>query len=221
VSDTIRVVVADDHAVVREGIRQVLERIEGLQVVAEAAGGSEALALVEEHAPDLIVLDISMPGLTGLEVTRRLREREDGMGILILSMHDNPEYVLEAIRAGADGYVLKDAGPGELRDAVQAVQEGREYLSERVTHQLSLALRAELEHEQRRTRLDQLTPREREVLLRVARGRTSREIAEEFGISPRTVETHRERIMTKLRIRTVAGLTRFVLEAGAQAADGP
>lgn len=220
-SDTIRVVVADDHAVVREGIRQVLERIEGLQVVAEAAGGSEALALVEEHAPDLIVLDISMPGLTGLEVTRRLREREDGMGILILSMHDNPEYVLEAIRAGADGYVLKDAGPGELRDAVQAVQEGREYLSERVTHQLSLALRAELEHEQRRTRLDQLTPREREVLLRVARGRTSREIAEEFGISPRTVETHRERIMTKLRIRTVAGLTRFVLEAGAQAADGP
>lgn len=220
-SDTIRVVVADDHAVVREGIRQVLERIEGLQVVAEAAGGSEALALVEEHAPDLIVLDISMPGLTGLEVTRRLREREDGMGILILSMHDNPEYVLEAIRAGADGYVLKDAGPGELRDAVQAVQEGREYLSERVTHQLSLALRAELEHEQRRTRLDQLTPREREVLLRVARGRTSREIAEEFGISPRTVETHRERIMTKLRIRTVAGLTRFVLEAGAQAEDGP
>jgi RNA polymerase sigma factor (sigma-70 family) len=94
-------------------------------------------------------------------------------------------------------------------------------LSERVTHQLSLALRAELEHEQRRTRLEQLTPREREVLLRVARGRTSREIAEEFGISPRTVETHRERIMTKLRIRTVAGLTRFVLEAGAQAEDGP
>jgi RNA polymerase sigma factor (sigma-70 family) len=221
VSDAIRVVVADDHAVVREGIRQVLERIEGLQVVAEAADGREAVDLVEEHAPDLIVLDISMPGLTGLEVTRRLREREDGMGILILSMHDNPEYVLEAIRAGADGYVLKDAGPGELRDAVQAVQEGREYLSERVTHQLSLALRAELEHEQRRTRLDQLTPREREVLLRVARGRTSREIAEEFGISPRTVETHRERIMTKLRIRTVAGLTRFVLEAGAQAADGP
>jgi RNA polymerase sigma factor (sigma-70 family) len=217
VSDSIRVVVADDHAVVREGIRHVLERIEGLQVVAEAADGTEVLALVEEHAPDLVVLDVSMPGLTGLEVTRRLREREDGMGILILSMHDNPEYVLEAIRAGADGYVLKDAGPGELRQAVQAVQDGKEYLSERVTHQLSVALRTELEQEQRRTRLEQLTPREREVLLRVARGRTSREIAEEFGISPRTVETHRERIMAKLRIRSVAGLTRFVLETGLSA----
>jgi RNA polymerase sigma factor (sigma-70 family) len=202
---------------VREGIRHVLERIEGLQVVAEAADGTEVLALVEEHAPDLVVLDVSMPGLTGLEVTRRLREREDGMGILILSMHDNPEYVLEAIRAGADGYVLKDAGPGELRQAVQAVQDGKEYLSERVTHQLSVALRTELEQEQRRTRLEQLTPREREVLLRVARGRTSREIAEEFGISPRTVETHRERIMAKLRIRSVAGLTRFVLETGLSA----
>lgn len=216
-NDSIRVVVADDHAVVREGIRQVLERVPGLQVVAEAADGTEVLALVDEHAPDLVVLDVSMPGLTGLEVTKRLREREDGMGILILSMHDNPEYVLEAIRAGADGYVLKDAGPGELREAVQAVQRGEEYLSARVTHQLSVALRTELEQEQRRTRLDQLTPREREVLLQVAAGRTSREIAEAFGISPRTIETHRERITSKLRIRTVAGLTRFVLETGLSA----
>ncbi len=213
-SETIRVLVADDHAVVREGIRHVLERVEGLEVVAEAADGDEVLPLVEQHEPDLVVLDVSMPGLTGLEVTRLLRQREDGIGILILSMHDNPEYVLEAVRAGADGYVLKDAGPGELREAVRAVQEGKEYLSERVTHQLSVALRAELEHEQRRSRLEQLTPREQEVLLRVARGRTSREIAEEFGISPRTVETHRERIMGKLRIRSVAGLTRFVLETG-------
>jgi RNA polymerase sigma factor (sigma-70 family) len=219
VTESIRVVVADDHAVVREGIRQVLERVPGLQVVAEAADGTEVLAHVEEHEPDLVVLDISMPGLTGLEVTKRLREREDGMGILILSMHDNPEYVLEAIRAGADGYVLKDAGPGELREAVQAVQRGEEYLSVRVTHQLSVALRAELEQEQRRTRLDQLTPREREVLLQVAAGRTSREIAEAFGISPRTVETHRERIASKLRIRTVAGLTRFVLETGLSAEE--
>jgi RNA polymerase sigma factor (sigma-70 family) len=208
----IRVLVADDHAVVREGIRHVLERVPGIEVVAEAADGEHVLELVDRHAPDLVVLDVSMPGLTGLEVTRRLRERGDGMGILILSMHDNPEYVLEAVRSGADGYLLKDTGPAELRAAVKAVQEGREYLSERVTHQLSVALRAELEHEQKRSRLDQLTPREREVLVRVARGRTSREIAEEFGISPRTVETHRERVMSKLRIRSIAGLTRFVLE---------
>lgn len=210
----IRVVVADDHAVVREGIRRVLEGIPSLQVVGEAGDGDEALALVTRHRPDLVLLDVTMPGLTGIEVTRRLRQQEIDLGILILSMHDNPEYVLEAVRAGADGYLLKDAGPAELREAVHAVHEGREYLSDRVTHQLSLALRSELEQEQKRSRLEQLTPREREVLERVARGRTSREIAEEFGISPRTVETHRERVMTKLRIRSIAGLTRFVLESG-------
>lgn len=211
---SIRVVVADDHAIVREGIRHVLERVPGLSVVAEASDGKEALAAVEEHAPDLLVLDISMPEMTGLEVARLLREQEQDLGILILSMHDNPEYVLEAVRAGADGYVLKDAGPGEIRGAVQAIQEGREYLSERVTLQLSRALRSELEREQRKSRSDLLTPREKQVLLEVAAGRTSREIGERLGISPRTVETHRERVMTKLRVRTIAGLTRFVLEAG-------
>lgn len=211
---TLRIVVADDHAVVREGIRHVLERAEGLEVVAEAADGAEALAAVAEHAPDILVLDISMPELTGLEVTQRLRAEGREVGIVILSMFDDPEYVLQAVRSGADGYLLKDAGPAELRDAVLAVHDGREYLSERVTHQLSVALRSELEQEQRRSRLEQLTPREREVLVRVTRGRTAREIAEEFGISHRTVETHRERVMSKLRIRTIAGLTRFVLEAG-------
>ncbi|MEQ9568875.1 MAG: response regulator transcription factor [Longimicrobiales bacterium] len=219
-STAVRVVVADDHAVVREGIRHVLERAHGIEVVAEAADGEEALASVAEHDPDVIVLDVSMPGLTGLEVTRRLRDDDRDLGILILSMFDDPEYVLQAVRSGADGYVLKDAGPAELREAVQAVHDGREYLSERVTHQLSVALRAELEQEQRRSRLDQLTPREREVLLEVARGRTAREIADDFGISHRTVETHRERVMSKLRIRTIAGLTRFVLETGLNADGG-
>lgn len=213
----VRIVVADDHAVVREGIRHVLERAEGLEVVAEAGDGAEALAAVAEHAPDIVVLDISMPELTGLEVTQRLRAEGREVGIVILSMFDDPEYVLQAVRSGADGYLLKDAGPAELREAVLTVHDGREYLSERVTHQLSVALRSELEQEQRRSRLEQLTPREREVLVRVTRGSTAREIAEEFGISHRTVETHRERVMSKLRIRTIAGLTRFVLEAGIEA----
>lgn len=213
-SAAVRIVVADDHAVVREGIRQVLERADGLRVVAEAADGVEALAAVEAHAPDVVVLDISMPGLTGLEVTQRLRAEGCPVGIVILSMFDDPEYVLQAVRSGADGYLLKDGGPAELRDAVLAVHEGREHLSERVTHQLSVALRNELAQEQRRSRREELTPREREVLLRVARGRTAREIAEEFGISHRTVETHRERVMAKLGIHTIAGLTRYVVEAG-------
>jgi RNA polymerase sigma factor (sigma-70 family) len=215
VSETrIRVIIADDHAVVRQGIRTVLEEIPGLDLLAEAGDGEEVLALLDDHEPDLLVLDISMPLKTGLEVAKELRARGSEIPILILSMHDDPEYVLEAVRAGADGYILKDVGPAELREAVEAVVDGREYFAERVTHQLSVALREELERERQRSKLDQLTGREREVLVRVAKGRTNREIAEEFGISPRTVETHRERVMAKLRIRTVAGLTRFVVENG-------
>ena len=217
----IRIIIADDHAIVRQGIGHVLEAIGGLEVIAEAGDGQELLDLLESHDPDMLLLDISMPNKTGLEVARELRERGSEIPILILSMHDNPEYVLEAVRAGADGYLLKDTAPAELRRAIEVVHGGKEYFAERVTHQLSVALREELEREQQRTRLDQLTGREREVLVRVADGRTNREIAEEFGISPRTVETHRERVMAKLRIRTVAGLTRFVLEHGVGApSDG-
>ena len=210
----IRVIIADDHAVVRSGIRTVLEEVPGLEVLAEAGDGDQIAGLLVDHSPDLLVLDISMPNKTGLDVAKELRAGGSEIPILILSMHDNPEYVLEAVRAGADGYLLKDVGPAELREAVESVVEGREYFAERVTHQLSVALREELERERQRSKLDQLTGREREVLVRVAKGRTNREIAEEFGISPRTVETHRERVMAKLRIRTVAGLTRFVVENG-------
>jgi RNA polymerase sigma factor (sigma-70 family) len=210
----IRVIVADDHGVVREGIRTVLEASDDFDVIAEAATGEEALRLIAEHDPDVAILDITMPELSGIEVITRLRERAARTSVLILSMHDHPEYVLGAVRAGADGYLMKSAGPAEVRDAVRAVADGRESFSSRVTQQLSSALRDEAARETSRDRIEQLTPREKEVLVRVAEGRTSREIAEEFGISHRTVETHRESIMRKLGIRTVAGLTRFALEAG-------
>lgn len=209
-----RVVIADDHMVVRQGIRGVLEEIDGLEIVAEAGDGDEALALVAEHHPDVVVVDVNMPGKTGLEVTKALREDEIPVRILILSMHDDPEYILQAVRAGADGYVLKDVAPAELRDAVVAVHEGREYFTARVTQQLGVGLRREIEEEQLRTRVNSLTNREMEVLLLVAEGLTNREAGDRLDISPRTVETHRERVMGKLRIRTVAGLTRFVVEHG-------
>lgn len=212
--DRIRVLIADDHAVVRQGIRTVLEEIPDLDIVAEAGNGDEALELVRQHEPDLLLLDVTMPGKTGLEVAKELREDGRELGILMLSMHDDPEYVLQAVRAGADGYVLKDVAPAELRAAIQSVHDGRAYFASRVTHQLSVGLRAELEREQRLSRLESLTPREVEVLVHVADGLTNREIAERLEISPRTVETHRERVMAKLRIRTVAGLTRFVVEHG-------
>lgn len=214
-----RVLIADDHAVVRQGIRAVLESVDDLEVVGEAATGEEALDLVGRVDPDVVVLDVNMPGTDGLEVTRSLREEGRDCRILILSMHDNPEYVLQALRLGADGYVLKDAGPVELREAVQTVWQGREYMSDRVTHQLSVALRQELDREKRKGRLDALTPREHEVMLLVAAGKTSREIAEDFGISHRTVETHRERLMAKLRMGSIADLTRFVVEMGLEEPD--
>jgi two-component system nitrate/nitrite response regulator NarL len=210
----LRVVIADDHMVVRQGIRGVLEEVEGLEVVGEAGDGDEAIALVLEHHPDVVVLDVNMPGKTGLEVARLLRDEAPAVRILILSMHDDPEYVLQAVRAGADGYVLKDVAPAELREAVTAVRDGREYFTAQVTQQLSVGLRQEIEEEQIRTRVESLTKRETEVLLLVAEGMTNREIGDRLDISPRTVETHRERVMGKLRIRTVAGLTRFVVEHG-------
>jgi DNA-binding NarL/FixJ family response regulator len=211
---TIRVVVADDHGIVREGIRSVLEPAAGFDVVAEAANGADALAAVHAHDPDVIVLDISMPGQSGLEVASALQAAGARTRVLILSMHEHAEYVLEAIRAGAHGYLLKSAGPAEVRDAVRAVAAGRQYLPAAFAQQMGAALRGEALHRRSEDRLEQLTPREREVLVRVAGGETSRTIAAALGISPRTVEAHRESITRKLDIRTVAGLTRFALETG-------
>ncbi|MBK91761.1 MAG: DNA-binding response regulator [Gemmatimonadetes bacterium] len=209
---SLRVVIADDHSVVRQGIRGVLEEINELDVIGEVGDGVGALSMVSDLSPDVVVLDVNMPAMSGLEVTMALREAGSPVRVLILSMHDDPEYVLQAVRAGADGYVLKDVSPAELRDAVIAVHEGRDHFTARVTQQLSVGLRREIEEEQLRTRLGSLTQREREVLLLVAQGLTNREAGGKLEISPRTVETHRERVMDKLRIRTVAGLTRFVVE---------
>jgi DNA-binding NarL/FixJ family response regulator len=211
---TIRVLVADDHAVVREGIRHVLEREPGFEVVAEAANGSEVLPLAERHRPDVAVLDISMPGESGIQVAAQLRQRLPEIRILILSMYDNAEYVLESVRAGAHGYILKDTAATELRRAIRAVQNGEAFLSPPVASRLTAAVRGELEREARTGDLGSLTAREREVLRGIVRGQTNKEIAAALGISHRTVETHRESLMRKLRIRTVAGLTRFALEAG-------
>lgn len=208
----IRVLVADDHTIVRTGIRHVLEGEPGFDVVGEASNGSDALALAGELRPDVVVLDISMPGASGLQVAARLRTGSSPPRVLILSMHDNPEYVLESVRAGAHGYLLKDTAATELRTAIRAVCRGDSYFSPPVARRLSAAVRGELDAEP--AGLDQLTGREREVLEGIARGRTNKEIAAELGISFRTVETHRESLMKKLQIRTIAELTRFALGAG-------
>ena len=239
----IRVLVADDHAIVRTGIRHVLEGEPGFEVVGEAATGAEALALAERLRPDVAVLDLSMPGGSGLWVAAELRRLAPETHILILSMHDNTEYVMESLRAGAHGYLLKDAAATELRGAIRAVRRGESFFSPAIAGRLGAVLRGE-PGEPRSPGLAQLSARERQgaavvvkdnleavqkamenrglsvtaelqqLLVGVAQGRTNREIALELGISHRTVETHRESLMRKLGVRTVAGLTRLALEAG-------
>ena len=211
--ESVRVLIADDHSVVREGVRALLERDPGLVVVGVASDGDEAVALCGDLAPDVAVLDVTMPRESGLSATRRIKEA-GGPPVLILSMHDEPEMVVQAVRAGADGYILKDSDPLELRRAVHLVAAGSSFFPPGAVDRLQEGVRREEERSRIAARLEHLTEREQEVLLWIARGRTNREIADELDISPRTVETHRERVMSKLGIRTVAGLTRLVLEMG-------
>jgi len=208
----IRVLVADDHMIVRTGIRHVLESEPDIEVVGEAGSGSEAISLASELKPDVVVLDISMPDLSGLEVAASLRSGTGTTRVLILSMHDDAEYVLESVRAGAHGYLLKDTAATELRNAIRAVCRGESYFSPPVASRLTAAVRGEHGHSQ--SGLEQLTSRERQVLLGIVRGHTNKQIAADLGISHRTVETHRESLMRKLQIRTVAELTRFAIENG-------
>ena len=197
----IRVLVADDHGVVREGIRGVLGGEPGFLVVAEAATAADAVALAAAHQPDVVVLDITMPGGSGLDAVAGIAQAAPGAAVLMLSMHDNAEYLHESERAGAQGYLRKDSAAAELRQAVRAVHRGERYFAAPPEAERAGALAA-------------LTPRERDVLRGIVRGRTNKEIAAELGIGSRTVETHRESLMRKLGVRTVAGLTRLALETG-------
>lgn len=209
----IRVVVADDHAVVREGIRRVLDDDPGFEVVGEASSGAQVLDVVEKNRPDVVLLDIGMPDIGGLEILRRLRTAGPRPAVLVLSMHDDSEYVLRAVRAGVDGYLLKDeAEPAMLRTAVRAVHGGDSYFSATAAALLAGALRPSAAAEP--YPLAPLTDRELEILRLVASGRSNKEMASELGISRRTVETHRENLMRKLEIRSIAGLTRLALEQG-------
>ena len=211
--EKIRILLADDHALVREGIRRVLEEDPDFEVVAEAADGEEAVALAREHRPDVAVVDISMPNASGFEVTARLQAEVTSTHVLILSMHDDVEYVMRAVRAGARGYLLKDeAGPSQLREAVRAVNSGSSFFTSAVAARLAAGLRGD--DSQQGPGVDVLTARELEVLKGIAAGLSNKQIAADLGISRRTVESHRESLMRKLDIRTVAGLTRFALDAG-------
>ncbi len=194
----IRIVLADDHSVVRAGIRQFLEQAPDIRIVAEASDGLEAWAKIANTQPDVVVLDIQMPRASGIEVTRRIRERYPTMGVLILTAYDDDPYVMAALQAGANGYVLKTATPEELIQAVRDVMQGKSALDPAITRKLLHRITAEARHPEVRP----LTARELEVLALVAKGYTNKAIAAQLHISDRTVQGHLAHIFEKLQARS-------------------
>lgn len=209
---TIRVLLADDHALVRAGIRSLLEKLPGVQVVGEASDGREALALIKSRAPNLILMDIAMTGLNGLDAAARVAREFPEIGVIILSMHATEEYVMQALRAGVSGYLLKDAATVELELAIQAVTRGETYLSPAISRRVIDDYLERVGHEQQP--VEQLTPRQREILQLIAEGKSTKEIAFLLNLSVKTVETHRAQLMDRLDIHDVAGLVRYAMRIG-------
>jgi DNA-binding NarL/FixJ family response regulator len=207
----IRVVLADDHALVRAGMRSLLGGMAQVEVVGEAASGEEALVLAERERPDVVLMDIAMKGITGLEAAARMRDQHPGVRVIILSMHAGEEYVLQALRAGAIGYLLKDAATGELELALRSVMRGESWFSPAVSRQV---VEGYVQRVGGEPVADALTARQREVLKLVAGGKSTKEIAFDLSLSVKTVETHRAQIMERLGIRDVAGLVRYALKTG-------
>jgi two-component system invasion response regulator UvrY len=208
-SNLIKVLLADDHSIVRAGLRRIVEESGDMEVVAEAADGREAIRLVRETSPDVAVIDISMPGLDGLEVVSQLHAHYPDLPALILTMHEEGQYVVRAIQAGAMGYMTKQSAPEQLLKAIRKIYEGGRYLTDEAAETLALRI-AKGTGEQ--SPLDSLSMRELQVLRRLAMGHTNREIASAYSISIKTVDTYRSRLLKKLNLRNNAELSRFAMQ---------
>jgi DNA-binding NarL/FixJ family response regulator len=208
----LRVLLADDHNLVRSGMRALLEGLEDVEVVAEASNGWEAIEQALRERPDLALMDIGMPELNGLEALAELRRRLEGVKVIMLSMHAYEEYVLQALRLGAQGYLLKDSAPVELQLAVRAVQRNETYLSPAISRQVIDDYVGRLE--QADSPLERLTQRQRQVLQLIAEGYSTRRIAERLSLSVKTVESHRANLMQRLELQDVAGVIRFAVRHG-------
>jgi DNA-binding NarL/FixJ family response regulator len=207
-----RVLLADDHTLVRAGLRKLLESIAHVEVVGEAGDGLELLSLAEQLQPQLVLMDIAMPGLNGLEATARLVKVRPDIRVMILSMHQNEEYVRKALRHGAVAYLLKDSAPMELELALAAVLRGETYLSPAVSKGVVNDYVQRLREEDQPAA--QLSPRQREVLTLIAEGLSTKDIARRLELSVKTVETHRTGLMKQLDVHEVTGLVRYALKMG-------
>jgi len=218
----IRILLVDDHALVRAGFRSLIESFEDIEIVAEAADGREAIKFTEIYQPDIVLMDIAMPNLNGLDATANILKKFPKVRVLILSMHINEEYVLRALEIGASGYLVKAADSGELHMALKELASGGTYLSPSVSKHVIEDYRKHIQAKSvtdKTTIYRALTSRQREILQLVAEGRKSREIALDLGISKKTVETHRKNIMKRLNIRDLAGLVRFAIRTGLVSED--
>ncbi len=197
----VRIVLADDHDLVRSGLKLLLERIEGVEVVGQGRNGEELLAEVRSHRPDLVVTDLSMPGMDGLTALAELRAMPQPPHVMVVSMHDSPDLIRRALQLGAAGYVMKESSPLELEHAVRRLMAGQPYYSARVTQRLLQA--------RERPPEEMLTDRQLSILILIARGQATKEVAFTLGLSPKTVDVHRARIMERLGINNLPGLTLY------------
>lgn len=205
----IKVLIADDHSIVRAGLRRIVEESSDMEVIAEASDGKGALLQAQKELPDVAVIDISMPGLDGLEVTTQLHAGYPKLPVIILTMHEEEQYVIRAIEAGAMGYITKRSAPEQLVNAIRTVHAGSRYLSAEATDLLALRV---ARGSQGQSPLDSLSTRELQVLRSLAMGHTNREIASAYGISIKTVDTYRFRLLKKLNLRNNAELSRFAIQ---------
>ena len=211
----IRVLLADDHGVLRDGVQRLLEAHSDIQVVSMVSDGREAVERATQLRPDVVVMDITMPGLSGIDATRTMTERVPNVGVVMLSMHSTVELVRQALLAGARGYLLKESAGREVEKAVRAVAAGKRFLGAGIADKIA----AEFPYAAKRSDIDYLTPREREVLRLIVEGRSSAEAAAILGLSPRSVDTYRARLMDKLKIEDLPSLVKFAIRHGITTTD--
>jgi len=211
---TVRILLADDHTVVRKGLRLLLESHPGFEVVADAADGRGAVALAEEHTPDVVVMDVAMPSLNGIEAARQITARLPHTAVVFLSMHSDESYVLKALKSGGRGYLLKDSAEADLINAVRAVTEGKSFFSPAISKMMMEDHMRELRERQIEDSYELLTTREREVLQLLAEGKSNKEVAAVLNLSLYTVETHRGNILQKLDLHSGAELILYAIRKG-------
>jgi DNA-binding NarL/FixJ family response regulator len=215
-TDTIKIIIADDHTIMRDGLRSLLEKQLDIKPIAEADNGRKTLKLVQELKPDVVIMDISMPDLNGIEATRQIKKETPGVKVIALSMHSDKHFVTEMLKAGASGYLLKHCAFEELSNAIQAVVNNRSYLSPEIT---GIVLKDLFHNNDKGSKVDKkvnnpLTGREREILQLLAEGKTIKETASDLNLSIKTIETHKQHIMDKINLHTIAELTKYAIIEG-------